>query len=169
MPPIRVESLRVEHLPRLAAVLRHEAVYEHIGGEVPSLDDFVLGLGRALAGPPPSRPRERWLNYLLCDAHTGRMVGRLEATVVPGRAEVAFLVDPALWGRGYARAGLAWLHDEVVRVAGVVEFWATTVPANTRCQALLRRSGYAEVAPASAPALASYEPGDLVFRRRAAA
>lgn len=169
MPPIRVEPLRIEHLPALAAVLRHEAVYEHIGGEVPSLDDFVRGLARALAGPPPERPDERWLNYLLCDAHSGRMIGRLEATVVPGRAEVAFLVDPGLWGRGYASAGLAWLHDEVTRLAAAVDFWATTVPANIRCQALLRRAGYAEVATASAPVLASYEPGDLVFHRRATA
>lgn len=164
-PFLFVEPLRIEHLPELASVLRHPAVYQHLGGEVPSLPDFVLGLTRALAGPPPSRPHERWLNYLMREAPGGRMIGRLESTVVHGRAEVAFLLDPALWGRGWAHAGLEWLHAEVIRVAGSVEFWATTVPSNTRCQALLRRAGYRPVDSSDSPPLASYEPGDLVFRR----
>jgi RimJ/RimL family protein N-acetyltransferase len=168
VPSITVEPLRVEHLPELASVLRHRAVYQHIGGEVPSLDEFVLGLTRALAGPPASRPDERWLNYLMREPARGRMIGRLESTVVPGRAEVAFLLDPALWGLGYASTGLAWLHAEVERVAGPVEFWATTAPENTRCQALLARAGYVQVAETGWPRLASYEPGDVVFRRAAA-
>lgn len=164
-PPLFVEPLRMEHLPELASVLRHPAVYQHLGGEVPSLSDFMLGLTRALDGPPPSRPDERWLNYLMREGPGGRLLGRLEATVVRDRAEVAFLLDPAFWGRGLARSGLEWLHAEVVRVAGPVEFWATTTPSNTRCQALLRRAGYASVDPVGLPALATYDPGDLVFRR----
>jgi hypothetical protein len=169
LPRISVEPLREEHLTGLAVVLRHPAVYEHIGGEVSSLDDFVLGLTRALAGPPATRTEERWLHYLMRDARSGRMIGRLESTVVPGRAEVAFLLDPSVWGQGYASAGLAWLHGELARMAGPVECWATTMPSNIRCQSLLRRAGYSEVPASSAPPLASYEPGDLVFRRRAAA
>lgn len=164
-PLLFIEPLRVEHLPELASVLRHPAVYQHLGGDVPSLSDFVLGLTRALAGPPPSRPHERWLNYLMREAPAGRMVGRLECTVVHQRAEVAFLLDPAVWGRGFARSGLEWLHAEVVRVSGPVEFWATTTPSNTRCQALLRRAGYTPVEPVGLPALVTYDPGDLVFRR----
>lgn len=164
-PILFVEPLRAEHLPELASVLRHPAVYQHLGGDVPSLSDFVLGLSRALAGPPSSRSHERWLNYLMREAPAGRMIGRLECTVVHDRAEVAFLLDPAFWGRGLARAGLEWLQTEVVRVAGPVEFWATTTPSNTRCQALLRGAGYAPVEPVGLPALVTYDPGDLVFRR----
>ena len=169
MASLVFEPLRVDHLPELAVALRHPAVYEHIGGEVPSLDEFVLGLTRALAGPPSTRPQERWLNFLMREASSSRMVGRLEATLTPGRAEVAFLVDPRGWGHGYGSTGLAWLHSELINTAGPLTFWAATVPANRRCQALLPRSGYVEVPASAAPELASYEAGDLVFRRGTAA
>lgn len=92
-------------------------------------------------------------------------LGRLEATVVGRVAEVAFLFAPGIWGNGYASEGLAWLHEELRREAGDVDFWATTLPANRRCQALLRRAGYVEVPAAVAPALQSYDAGDLVFHR----
>jgi hypothetical protein len=69
---------------------------------------------------------------------------------------------------GYASYGLNWLHSEIVRHCGAVPFWATTVPENMRCQALLRRAGYAQVAPAAAPRLLTYGDGDLVFALRSA-
>ncbi len=167
LPLITVEPLCLEHLPELAAVLAHPAVYQHIGGDVPTLDELARGLAIALAGPPAGRPNERWLHYLMREPESGRMIGRLEATVVPGCAEVAFLVTPTLWGRGYASAGLSWLHAELARTTGHREFWAATVPANTRCQSLLLRSGYLPVPPSQAPALASYEAGDQVFHKQA--
>lgn len=90
------------------------------------------------------------------------MLGRLEATVHGGISEVAFLFGAQHWGKGYATEGLAWLQSEVRHLCGVSSFWATTVPANLRCQALLVRSGYVEVT-APFPTLLSYGPGDLVF------
>ncbi|BAL94641.1 GNAT family N-acetyltransferase [Rubrivivax gelatinosus] len=159
---LRITPLRPQHLDELAAVLRHPAVYEHIGGNVPSAAEFRLGLERALAGPPAG---QRWFQYLVRHADSRTMLGRLEATVVGRVAEVAFLFAPAVWGNGYASEGLAWLHDELRREAGDVDFWATTLPANRRCQALLRRAGYVEVPPAVAPVLQSYDAGDLVFHR----
>jgi RimJ/RimL family protein N-acetyltransferase len=162
---LHIEALRIEHLPALEQALRHEAVYAHIGGRVPTLEQFTRGLTRALAGPPAERTGERWLNYLVREAGTGRVLGRLEATVHAGHAEVAFLFDPSVWGRGYATEGLAWLHAELARVAGPVPCWATTVPDNRRCQALLQRAGYRAVPAAEAPHLSSYDDGDLVFLR----
>lgn len=168
MPPrLRIEPLSTGHLDELAPVLRHPAVYEHIDDEVPSPEVFKLGLERALAGPPPDRAEQTWLNYLVREAASGEMLGRLEATVHDGLAEVAFLFGPAHWGRGYVHEGLAWLHGEVTRRCGGArfraEFWATTVEANVRCQALLERSGYARVTGAL-PRLASWAPGDWAYR-----
>lgn len=164
---LRFEPLRVEHLDELAQVLLHPAVYEHIDEVVPSREAFSLGLRRAIAGPGPSHPGERWLNVLVRDA-TGSMVGRLEATVHHGLAEVAFLFGPPYWGRGWASTGLHWLHGELTRTVGVTDFWATTTRANVRSQRLLQRCGYALAQPPASP-LYSYDPGDLVFRRRSAA
>jgi RimJ/RimL family protein N-acetyltransferase len=157
-----IEPLKTSHLDELAHVLLNPDVYEHIEEKLPTLEDFKLGMSRAIAGPGGEWPGQIWLNYLVRDAGTGSMLGRLESTVHDSLAEVAFLFGPQYWGKGYASEGLAWLQAEVQRKCGVREFWATTVPANTRCQSLLLRNGYSQVHGLH-PNLLSYAPGDLVF------
>ena len=159
---LHFDALTLRDLDALEALLRNEAVYRHIGG-VPTPERFRLATTRALAGPPADRPGERWLNFAVSDAKTDELLGRLEATVHGGLAEVAFLFGPQHWGRGVATRGLQWLHTQLPGLP----LWATTVPANTRCQALLLRCGYRAVDPSSAPRLYSYDPGDLVFTRDA--
>jgi RimJ/RimL family protein N-acetyltransferase len=163
-PPLVFERLLPAHVDELAAVLRNDEVYRHIGG-TPSPELFRLRMQRALAGPPPGRGDQRWINYLARLEHTGAAIGRLEATVIGTNAEVAFLFDPTHWGAGHARRGLAWLHGAVEGEVGAVQFWATTVPENKRCQRLLEACGYEPVAPNAAPRLVSYDEGDLVYRR----
>jgi RimJ/RimL family protein N-acetyltransferase len=157
--------LRPDHLEALAAAIRKPEVYAFIGGEVPSHERFCTGLARALAGSP--HPGETWLNYLVQAADTGRVIGRLEATLHHGIAEVAFLFDPDAWGQGYAAEGLHWLHRQLMTEQPVLSsFWATTVPENKRCQALLERCGYLRVAQGWPQPLLSWDEGDLVYSRR---
>jgi RimJ/RimL family protein N-acetyltransferase len=165
---LHYEPLKASHLDELSPVLRSAEVYAHIEDSVPPLDEFKLSLIRAIAGPGSNSSDQTWLNYLVRDAHTSEMLGRLEATVHDSIAEVAFLFSPAHWGKGYAHEALVWLHTEVSQCSNISGFWATTVPANLRCQALLLRSGYRQVPEASTP-LFSYEPGDLVFNLQSAA
>ncbi len=47
--------------------------------------------------------------------------------------------------------------------------WAATTVANGRSAGLLVRCGFHPVSPALAPALYSYDEGDLVFTKRAGA
>jgi len=165
MSPVLVyESLSLSHADELATLLLNDKVYRHLGGSPPSFERFRVGIERAIAGPPSDRSNEYWINYVVRDAVEERIVGRLEATIHSQVAEVAFLYGPAYWGKGYAMRGLLWLHDELLSLHTKAELWATTVPANDRCQALLRRCGYSLVDIASAPHLLSYDPGDLVFR-----
>lgn len=163
-PELHFEPLRPADLDELATVLLHPAVYEHIEGTLPSTREFKLRLQRAIAGPGEATNDERWLNYLVRDT-TGAMVGRLEATVHHGLAEVAFLFGPQYWGRGFATAGLRWLHEELARSIAITEFWATTTLANVRSQKLLQRCGYEQTEAPPHP-LYSYDPGALVFRKR---
>jgi RimJ/RimL family protein N-acetyltransferase len=159
---LRFRPLLASDVNELAEVLLNRAVYEHIEGGLPSLEDFRLDLETAIAGPGPRNRDEQRLNYLVHDGH-GSPLGRLEATVHHGIAEVAFLFGPAHWGKGYATGALQWLHQEVVRTCGVTVFWATTEPANQRCQALLRRCGYVQ-SPGASVRLYSCAPRDLLFR-----
>lgn len=159
---LHYEPLQSHHLKALAEVLMSPAVYQHIGGEVPPLHQFTLGLERAIAGPPAHCQDQRWLNYLV-RSESGAILGRLEATIHHQIAEVAFLLSPDYWGRGIGTRALTWLHDEIYRVSGVREYWATTVHDNLRCQHLLTRCGYQGCAVPTHPLL-SYDEGDLVFR-----
>lgn len=161
-PQLVIEALQPSHVDELAALLHHPAVYAHIEPELPARALIAERLQRALAGPGAQFPGETWLNFLVRDAQ-GRMLGRLEATLHDGVAELAFLVAPAHWGRGVAQAALQWLHRQLAGVHGVRQCWATTAPGNTRSQALLARCGYR---PAALPAfgLGSYDDGDRVFR-----
>ena len=149
----------------LADLLWDERVYEHIGGLPSGADEVALGLRRALIGPPADRGSERWLNYAVRLRANHQLIGRLEATVHAGIAEVAFLLAPASWGHGYAAEGLVWLHDELSRVSPEAQCWATTLPANARSSRLLLDCGYERVDPAVAPDLMTYDEGDWVFRR----
>jgi RimJ/RimL family protein N-acetyltransferase len=159
---LHISPLLESDIGALAAVLLEDSVYEHIGG-TPSADDFLLGLQRALQGPPASRRNEQWLHFAVRLLPTEQIIGRLEATVHDGIAEVAFLFDPQSWGRGYATQALQWLHGHLNQT--VSAFWATTVPANRSSARLLERCGYRQIAPAHAPVLYSYDEGDLVFVR----
>jgi RimJ/RimL family protein N-acetyltransferase len=155
--------LQERDIDELATALHNQAVYEHIGG-MPSRADFELWLRRAMAGPPPRTKGERWMNVVARMAATGQVIGRLEASIHDGIAEVAFLYDPSLWGQGFASRGLLWLHDRLRPLHGVHSLWAATHPANHRSAALLLRCGYAPASTLALPMLFSYDEGDLVFR-----
>jgi RimJ/RimL family protein N-acetyltransferase len=160
---LRFEILRVEHLPELATVLLHPEVYAHIDRSIPSIDQFTLSLERAIAGPVAETNDERWLNYLVRES-SGDMVGRLEATIHHGIAEVAFLLGRRFWGRNFGFTGLNWLHDEVFRSHAISDFWATTTRDHLRSQRLLARCGYDQAELPATP-LFSYNSGDIVFRK----
>ncbi|WP_374673275.1 GNAT family N-acetyltransferase [Ideonella sp.] len=166
LPRLHIEPLRPEHLDSLAQVLMHPLVHAHIDDTPPPPARFRAELEHGLAGPVEPADGEHWLHFLVRNGD-GDMLGRLEATVHHGIAEVAFLFGPAHWGRGYATEGLQWLHAELAWTAGVTECWAATRPANLRSRRLLLRCGYR---PAEAPdglPLYSRDPDDLVFCRTA--
>lgn len=160
---LEFETVTARHLPELAAALCHDEVYRFIGGQAPPLAQMLLGLQRAIDGPPAGREHERWHNFLVRLRETGEIIGRVEATEHHGNAEIAFLFNPRCWGRGYATQGLLWLQRELLEQAPQTGFWATTLPENSRSRSLLRRCGYVEIDPTLAPHLLTYGTGDLVY------
>lgn len=163
-PRLTFEPLAIAHAQELGAALLHPQVYEHIGGQPPSREGLARWIERVLAGPPAHRRGDQWINHVVRLRQSHAVIGRLEATVHDGIAEVAFLFNPEHWGHGYAKEGLRWLHEMLLARTDCDQLWATTVPANQRCRSLLIACGY-RLAPAERPArLVSYDDGDLVFR-----
>lgn len=116
---------------------------------------------RVLAGAPVGSGAV-WHNWtvLLPD---GTPIGRLEATVHDGIAELGYVFGPRWWGHGYAMEAVGWLVAEVDR-QGWGPCWAAVAPTNEPSVRLLRRLGFEERNPAGIP-LQSFDPGDLTFAR----
>ena len=159
--------LEERDLDELATVLHNEAVYEYIGG-MPTRAEFEQWLRRSMAGPPTEATGEQWMNVVVRLAGTGELIGRLEANLHDGIAEVAFLYSPRQWGHGYASRGLLWLHDELRQHKHVHSLWATAHAENQRSASMLLRCGYVPAPARDLPILYSYDKGDLVFCRSVA-
>lgn len=75
----------------------------------------------------------------------GALIGKLGAWKLP---EIGFLIDPAHWGRGYAREALAAFVARR-RALGSAELTADVDPRNGASLALLRWAGFSETGRAS--------------------
>lgn len=160
---LEFEPLRADHAAGLFESLSDPRVHEHLGQRPPAtVAELALQFARKLAGPPPHLARERWINHVVRLRTCATLIGRLEATVVESRAEVAYLLGPQHWGQGYALEAMLAFQVHLAQSWGVREFWATTSPHNARSISLLRRLAYTE-ASAPHPSLGSYDSGDLVF------
>ena len=160
--------LAAEDAAVLFPLLADPAVYRYIDAHPPaSIGELAARFDRVRAGPPSDRTGESWWNYTVRLLESGLAVGRLEATIVGDRAEVAYLFGQMYWGKGYATEALTWLHRQLRQCAAVNTFWATVRPENSRSIRLLHRTGYVEVN--QWPPLMSYDSGDKVYCRRAAA
>ena len=162
---LRYEPIRQHHAAELQHALCDPRVYAFIAAPCPTPTELHASFARKEAGAPAKRSNERWLDYAVRLAETGEAIGRLEATVIGQRAEVAYLFGPAFWGRGYATEGVVWLHELLNSSLGVTEFWATVTPGNIRSIRLVQRTGYREALADTWPHLTSYDPGDRVFCR----
>jgi len=158
---LRIEPLDLVHAEGLLAALDDARVGTYIGGpDVTTLDALRERIERVNIGPPAQR-NERWCNWaVLAD---GVVIGRVEATVHDGIAEIAYVFGPAWWGQGYASEAVTWMIDEL-RALDVAEYWATVAPENDASARLLTRIGFAPTDPPVDVSLMSYDDGDLTFR-----
>jgi len=157
------EPLHSRHAAELFEPLSDPRVWEFIGENLyTSVAAVADRFARIAAGPPTDHADERWINYATRLRATGILIGRLEATIVDQRAEIAFLFGPQYWGHGYASEAMSAFQEHLRQTARVNEFWATTNPDNSRSIKLLGRLGYVETTT-SWPNLLSYDEGDLVF------
>lgn len=157
------EKLSVEHAEGLYQALCNWPTYEHLGEGPPQhVSELAARFSRMAAGPPPDRVDERWINYAVRLRADGSLIGRLEATLVGCRAEVAYVFGPKTWGQGFATEAMSAFQCHLHQTEGVAEFWATAIPQNARSIRLLQRLGYTQISN-DWPPLLSYGAGDLVF------
>jgi RimJ/RimL family protein N-acetyltransferase len=158
---LQIEPLDLVHARGLFEALDHPQVGAFIGG--PDVTTLVRLRERIVAvRRGPDNEGEQWLHWaVLAD---GVVVGRVEATLHDGLAEVAYVFGPPWWGRGYATEATQWMVDHLADHYGIATSWATVHPDNAASAALLGRVGFRPAEPGTV-SLYSYDDGDLVFVR----
>lgn len=157
---VLLEELDESHADGLFAALDHEFVGRYIGGpDVTTPDELRARITRLRSGPPPGR-EQSWLNFAVLVG--GGVVGRVEATVHDGIAEIAYLLGPRFWGHGYATTATAQLIT-LLRHRQVPTVWACVHPGNVRSIRVLSRLDFRQQPSLAGARLLSYDPGDLVF------
>lgn len=107
--------LRAEYAVEMARVLGDPVLHEFIGGAPLGADALRERYARLAAGAPD--PEVVWCNWVLRLRGEGRLVGTVQATVIPASdtAELAWVVGTPWQGRGFAteaaRAVTAWLAE----------------------------------------------------------
>jgi len=162
---LQYEKITPTHAVELQEALCDPRVYEFIANHgTPTAADLREVFKRKALGPPPSRSDETWIDYAVRSKASGTTIGRIEATILEGHAEVAYMLGPRYWGQGFALEAMRWLHQLLELEFRVFEFWATVSPHNDRSLRLLARLGYGEAAAVLWPVqLLSYNGGDRVF------
>jgi RimJ/RimL family protein N-acetyltransferase len=139
--PISTERLTLTALApsdasEMVSVLADPSLYGFTGGEPPAVAELEERYRFQTAGSP--REGETWHNWII--RLDGTAIGFVQATVVEGSADLAWVVGSDWQGSGYAteaaRAMLDWL-----RGGGVTGFTAHIHPEHVASQGVAARLG----------------------------
>ncbi|HHP7229496.1 MAG TPA: GNAT family N-acetyltransferase [Xenococcaceae cyanobacterium] len=160
------ERITQNHAKELESVLCDPRVYVHIDdGIAPTFDQLLKSFVLREIGPSGNRSNETWINYIMRTKDSQVAIGRVEATIIEYRAEVAYILGVDYWEKGYGSESLVWLQYFLQKNYGVRELWAAVTPGNEASKNLLLKNGYIEVPSDNLPQLASYDENDWVFSR----
>lgn len=174
IPPMRalsfpggaLEPQVAAHADEMFAVLADPAIYT-FENEPPRSVEWLRQRYTLLESRGSPDGREGWLNWVLRDID-GRAAGYLQATTYEGgRADVAYVLASAHWGRGLAVQAVQAMIDELSSHHGITALSAIAKRANSRSLALLQRLGFAPASEA-VHRLRQIEPDETVWLRSAA-
>ncbi len=144
---MRLEPLALRHAALVFGDLQDRALYAYIPDEPPaSLEDLVARYERYATGAPAG---EHWLNWIAFDHDVP--VGHVQATVRADRCDVAWLIFPRYWRRGFGTAAVRAMLDELGNRRAV----ASIDPRNAASLALARSVGLVQIAVR--------DDGDVIF------
>ena len=158
---LELQGLDIRHASQLFDALNHKQIGEFIGGpDVTTISELEDRIKHLLRGPK-EETGQRWFNFAVL--LNSEVIGRVEATAHDGIVEIAYLINPFLWGQGLGTAATELLLKEL-RSEGEHDFWATTVPENIASAKVLEKLGFVEIDSGQATLLLSYDEGDRVFQ-----
>lgn len=142
-----LEPLRVAHASALYEGLCSPELYRFTDDEPPLSLEWLQARYEKLERRTSPDGLTRWLNWTVWSIEDARYVGYVQATVPPpgDKAEIAYVLFPADWGKGYAREAVTAMMAALIESTGVSCFVARTSAANIRSIALLESLGFSRV------------------------
>ena len=144
---LRLEPLTPQHAPHLFHVLSDERIYTYIPEDpLPDPDALARRYQRLATRRSPSGT-ELWLNWAVQRKQEHDYIGTLQATVSADQhATIAYLVNPAFWGYGYAQEACRRLLTLLFGVYHVQDVLAEVDTRNHASWILLERLGFRRIA-----------------------
>lgn len=140
-PRLVLHPIAVADAVEMVEVLADPVLYEFTGGESPTLADLETRYARQVEGS--GRPEEIWCNWIARRAVDRRAVGFVQATVVDGAADLAWLIGVRYQGQNFAseaaQAMRTWLVGQ-----GVDRLSAHIHPEHRASQIVAARIGLQE-------------------------
>jgi ribosomal-protein-alanine N-acetyltransferase len=101
---LRCEPVTASHASAMFEVLADERIYRYLPSDPPESVEALRERYEFLSSGRSPDGREAWLNWILVKRTDGTPIGYFQATVrEPQSCEIAYVLGPASWGRGYAR------------------------------------------------------------------
>ena len=142
---VLLEPQRAVHAEEMFTVLADPAIYPYENEPPPSLEWLRERYASLEARRSPDG-EQRWLNWVVRLPDTG-LIGYVQATVLPGRAAIAYVLGSRHWSRGLAREACELMIAELAGRYGVRTVYATCKRRNARSARLLERLGFAPGLP----------------------
>ena len=170
MRVIKVANLSLEpqtalHAEEMFVLLSDPAIYEY-ENEPPRSLAWLRERFAKLESRHSADGREQWLNWVI-RLPTSELIGYVQATVrADGRADIAYELASAYWGRGLAYQAVQAMIAELIENYSVRTLTAVLKGENWRSRRLLERLGFA-IASAELCAAHELEPGEIMMLREA--
>lgn len=143
---LRLEPVRGDLAPLLFDLWQDPDVYRYVPEEPPVSVAWLTERYRLLETRQSADGAEAWLQWAVRLAAEKTYVGRVEATVRPGPAVLAWLLGSPWWGRGLASEAVTRVLTQLAGPWGVTEAYVEIDERNASSLGLAARLGFAEVA-----------------------
>jgi len=133
-----LSPLRPSDAPEMVGVLAASELYEFTGDQAPDIDQLEARYHAQVKGPAGGG--EQWYNWIVRLVETGQAVGFVQATVLDGAADIAWLIGVENQGHGIATEAAQRMCDWLA-ASGVRRFAAHIHPRHVASERVAAKLG----------------------------
>lgn len=142
---LRLEPVRAELAPLLFDLWQDPDIYRYVPEDPPVSVDWLTERYRRLETRQSADGGEAWLQWAVRLAAEPTYVGRVEATVRPGRAFLAWMLGASWWRLGLGTEAVTRVLTHLAGPWAVADAYAEVDERNTASLGLAARLGFVEV------------------------